>query len=581
MLKQILTYVGEYKKESLRAITTVMVEVMLEMSIPFLMALVIDRGVATGDRQSIFFYGGLMILAAILALLLGMRSGRNSALASAGFAKNLRRTMFHKVQDFSHENIDEFSRASLVSRLTTDVTNVQMMYQVGFLRILVRSPLMVLIPFTIVATMNFQLALIFIAVVPPLGLVLIFFISKAQKIFKKLFAHYDAVNNVVSENLSAIRVVKANATEDVEISKFTKITTELFKDLIKAETLNSMNAPIFQVGMYSAILAISFLGAQLVVGGQMLTGELMSVLTYTFQMLMGITMVAFGFSMYAGARPAITRILEVIDADVTLKNPENPVTTVENGTISFENVAFAYPGDGRKALANVNLVIPSGTKVGIIGASGASKTTLISLLSRLYDVTDGRVLVGNRDVRDYDLKTLRRAVAVVLQKNVLFSGSIADNLRFGNEAATEADFVRVCTIAGAMEFIENLPGRFDTRIDELGTNLSGGQKQRLCIARALLTDPKVLILDDSTSAVDVTTEAEIFAGFDEFNPDATVLVISARVSSIKAMDMIIVVDEHRIDAVGTHDELVATSAIYRKIYEMQQEMEVDATHEER
>ena len=580
MLKQIFAYVGEYKKESFRAATTVMCEVALELTVPFLMALVVDRGVATGNRQNILMYGGLMILAAFSALLLGIRSGRNSALASAGFAKNLRKKMFHKVQDFSHENIDDFSRASLVSRLTTDVSTVQMMFQGPFLRILVRNPLMVLIAFTIVGTMNLQLALIFTIVIPPLVIAMFFIIKKAQVYFRKLFQHYDRINNVVSENLSATRVIKANAMERSEIKKFTHANDELYRDLVKAESLTAFNTPIFQTAMYTCILAISFIGARLVVGGDMLTGELMSVLTYAMLMMMGVTMTAFGFTMYANARPAITRILEVIDADIALKNPENPVTTVDNGSISFENVSFSYNADARLALENINLEIPSGAKVGIIGASGASKTTLISLISRLYDVTAGQVLVGGLNVKDYNLTTLRRSVAVVLQKNVLFSGSIADNLSFGKEDATEADFERVCTIAGAMEFIDQLPARFNTRIDELGTNLSGGQKQRLCIARALLTDPKVLILDDSTSAVDVTTEAEIFSGFNENNQAATVIVISARVASIKNMDMIIVVDDHQIAAVGTHEALLEQNDFYRQVYEMQQEMEVDAAHEE-
>jgi len=579
VLKQLFKYIGVYKKESIRAVTTVLVEVALEMTIPFLMAMVIDRGVATENRGNIFFFGGLMIVAAGVALLLGIRSGRNSALASAGFAKNLRQVMFHKVQDFSHENMDEFSRSSLVSRLTTDVTNVQMMYQVGFLRILVRAPIMVLVSFIIVQAMNFSLALIFLLAVPPLGFLMFFFITKAHEVYKKIFKHYDHVNNVVSENLSAVRVVKANATAMTEIKKFTKITDNLYKDFVKAESLLAINIPIAQATIYSCILFISFVGARLVVGGQMLTGELMSILTYTFQMLMGVMILSYGVTLYVGARPAIGRILEVINADVTLVSKKDAVMEVKDGSIVFDNVYFKYHDDEKLALEGINLTIPSGVTVGMIGASGSSKTTLVSLLSRLYEVTAGSVKVGGVDVRDYDLTTLRRSVSVVLQKNVLFSGSIKENLLFGNEA-TEKDFERVCLVAGAMEFIRELPAGFETRIDELGTNLSGGQKQRLCIARALLANPKVLVLDDSTSAVDVKTEAEIFAGLEDFNSDATVIVISARVSSIKDMDMIIVVDNHKIDAIGTHDELLVSSAIYRQIYEMQQEMEVDATHEE-
>ena len=573
MLKQLFSYVGIYKKESIRAVTTVFFEVGLEMSIPLIMALVIDLGVYTQDRNNILLFGGLMILIALVVLMLGTRSGRNSALASAGFAKNLRRSMFHKVQDFSHENMDKFSRSSLVSRLTTDVSNVQMMYQMAFLRVLVRAPLMILISFMVVSTLNLSLALIFILAVPPLGVLLFLLIMKAQRIYIKVFKHYDDVNNVVSENLNAVRVVKANVSGDAEIKKFTNITDDLYKDFVRAEGLFAINIPVAQLTIYICILLVSFVGARLVVTGDMSTGALMSVLTYTFQMLMGVMLLSFGVILYAGARPAITRILEVINADITLVSKEGAVKSIADGSIEFVHVDFKYHDSELSSLEGIDLTIPSGTTVGMIGASGSSKTTLVSLLSRLYDVTAGSVKVGGVDVRDYDLATLRRSVAVVLQKNVLFSGSIRENLLFGNENATEEDFVRVCEIAGAMEFIEQMPAKFDTRIDELGTNLSGGQKQRLCIARALLADPKVLVLDDSTSAVDVKTESEIFAGFSDFNEQATVIVISARVSSIKNMDMIVVVDDQHIDAVGTHGELLESSEIYRKIYEMQQETE--------
>ena len=575
MLKQLFSYIGQYRKESLRAVTTVFVEVGLEMTIPLLMALVIDQGVATGNQTNIIFFGSLIIISALVVLVLGMRSGRNSALASAGLAKNLRQVMFHQVQDFSLENMDEFSRASLVSRLTTDVANVQMMYQMAFLRVLVRGPLMLVIAFVIVSTLNIGLSLVFLLAVPPLGVVLFFFIVRAHDLYRKIFKHYDAINNVVSENLNAIRVVKANACEVVEIKKFEKITDDLYQDFVKAESLLAINAPAAQLTIYACILIVAFLGARLVVTGDLLTGELMSVLTYTFQMLMGVMLMSFGLTLYVSARPAIARILEVINAEVTLTSKAKAKTVVADGSIVIDNVDFGYHDSEVLALDGISLEIPSGAKVGIIGASGASKSTLIALLSRLYDVKSGAIKVGGEDVRDYDLTTLRRSVAVVLQKNVLFSGSIKDNLHFGNPEATEADFVRVCEIAGAMEFIEAMPARFETRIDELGTNLSGGQKQRLCIARALLTNPQVLILDDSTSAVDVKTEAEIFAGFDRLAATTTVIVISARVSSIKDMDLIIVVDEQKIDAVGKHEQLLTSSAIYRTIYEMQQEPKGD------
>lgn len=572
MLKRIFKYVGSYKKESFKAITIVLFEVGLEMTIPFLMALVIDRGVYTGDRTSIIFYGTLMIVAAIIALALGLSSGHNSAVASVGFAKNLRQGIFHKVQDFSHENIDEFSRASLVSRLTTDVSNVQMMYQVAFLRMLVRAPLMVLVSFVIVSTMNLSLAFVFLLTIPPLGGIMFFLITKAHKLYKRIFKHYDTINNVVSENLSAVRVVKANNTAEIEVEKFKKVTNDLYKDFVKAESYLAFNMPVAQIIIYASILMISFFGARHVVDGNMLTGELMSILTYTFQMLMGVMLLSFGVTLYVGARPAMSRILEVFDATVTITNPEDGIKSVSDGRITFENVNFSYHNDKRLALEDINLTIPSGATVGIMGASGASKTTLVSLLSRLYDVRTGNVTVGGENVKDYDLKTLRKAVAVVLQKNVLFSGTIEENLLFGNPDATTEDFIKVCTTAGAMEFICQLPEGFKTRIDELGTNLSGGQKQRLCIARALLTEPKVLILDDSTSAVDVATEADIFDGFKTLNDKATVLVISSRVSSVKDMDMIIVMDESRIEAVGNHQWLLENSPFYRQVYDMQQEI---------
>lgn len=579
MLKQIFKYVGEFKKESIRAVTTVVAEVALEMSIPLLMALVIDRGVMLVDRQNILLFGSLMILAALIALALGIRSGRNSAIASAGLAKNLRQVMFHKVQDFSQENMDEFSRSSLVSRLTTDVTNVQMMYQMAILRLLVRAPLMVLVSFIMVLFMNVSLAFIFLLAIPPLGFIMFIFITKAHHLYKLIFKHYDTINNVVSENLNAIRVVKANATTHTEIKKFHRITQTLYTDFVKAESLLAINMPVAQVVIYACILMISFFGARLVVGGNLQTGQLMSILTYTFQMLMGTMLLSFGVTLYVGARPAMSRVLEVIKAPITLADPENGLENVKNGSIQFQNVYFNYHNDEKMVLENINLTIPSGTTVGIIGASGASKTTLVNLLSRLYDVTAGTVKIAGEDVKNYDLKALRSAVSVVLQKNVLFSGSIRENLLFANAHGTDADLRQACEIAGIMGFIETLPAGFDTLVDELGTNLSGGQKQRLCIARALLPRPKVLILDDSTSAVDVVTEAKIFEGFSQFNHEATVIIISARIASIKDMDMIVVSDEHQIDAVGSHDELLTSSALYRQIYEMQQEMEVDQTYE--
>ena len=574
MIRKLLKMQREYARESHFAALLVMAEVSIEMLIPFLMALIIDRGIYEQDIQAILLYGGILILCAGTTLTMGIFSGQMAARSSAGFAKNIRHDVFHKIQEFSFNRIDEFSRASLVSRLTTDVANIQMSYQ-AMLRILLRAPMMMVASFGMIAMMNVQLSLIFVAIVPLLGAVVYTFIKRSRKIYARVFGHYDTINNVVSEDLNAIRFVKSTTSELREIAKLENATEALFNDFTKAEKLLTFNLPLSQLSVYACILFISFLGAHLVVGGDLTTGQLMSIFTYAFQILMGLAVLMLWMTLYVGSLPAITRIMEVMDASIDMTDDELllGLSSVKNGDIRFEGVDFRYNEDAPLVLKDINLNIPSGNTVGIIGTSGSGKTTLVSLISRLYDACNGAVYVGDGDVRGYKMKTLRDAVAVVLQKNMLFSGTVRENLLFGNSEATDEQIKQVCDIAQATEFILKLPEEYDTQIDELGTNLSGGQKQRITIARALVKKPKVLILDDSTSAVDVATEREIFASFKAYMPEVTKLVISARVASIKDMDQIIVLNEGRIDAIGTHEEVMATSQIYADIYEAQQEWE--------
>ena len=576
MIKKLLNMQREYGRESRLAAFLVVVEVSIEMLIPFLMALIIDRGIYGQDIGAILRYGGLLILCAGTTLTMGIFSGQMAARASAGFAKNIRHDVFHKIQEFSFHRIDEFSRASLISRLTTDVSNIQVTYQ-AMLRIVVRAPMMMVVSFTIIAMMNVQLSLIFVAIVPLLGALVYTFIRRSRKIYARVFKHYDTINNVVSENLNAIRFVKSTTSESREMDKLERATGDLYDDFTKAEKLLTFNLPVSQLSIYACILFISFFGAHLVVGGDLTTGQLMSIFTYAFQILMGLMVLTFWITMYVGSLPAITRIMEVMDAKIDIRDDELALglDEVKSGNIRFEGVNFRYKKDAPMALEGINLDVPSGSTVGIIGISGSGKTTLVSLISRLYDAEDGAVYVDDGDVRGYKLKHLRDAVAVVLQKNMLFSGSVRENLQFGNPKATEEEIKQSCDIAQASEFIEKMPEKYDTKIDELGTNLSGGQKQRITIARALVKKPSILILDDSTSAVDVATEREIFASFKQYMPNVTKLVVSARVASIKDMDQIIVMNEGRIDAVGTHEAVMATSQIYADIYKAQQEWEVD------
>lgn len=569
MFKHLLSAVGEYKKDSILAPVFVTFEVVLEVLIPLLMAYLIDYGIDRGHMGAIIKFGAALICAAVISLVFGVLSGHFAAKASAGFGRNLRRKMYYAVQDFSFLNIDKFSTASLVTRLTTDVTNVQNAYQM-IIRVAVRSPVMLIFSLIMAFSINPTLSLIFLGVMPFLGAGLYFIISNAHPIFKRVFQTYDKLNNVVQENLRGIRVVKAFVREEHEIEKFNSVSDSIFRDFSKAEKLLAFNGPLMQFSVYSCILLVSWFGARMIVADNMTTGQLVSLISYTSQILMSLMILSMVFVMITISRASAERIVEVLEEESDITNPEHPVLEVANGDVSFKDVSFSYAKSADSySLKDINLEVKSGETVGIVGGTGSSKTTLVQLIPRLYDVTRGAVLVGGVDVRDYDLQVLRDQVAVVLQKNVLFSGTIKENLRWGNKDATDEELVHACKLAQADEFIRSFPDGYDTYIEQGGTNVSGGQKQRLCIARALLKKPKILILDDSTSAVDTATEALIRKALREEIPETTKLIIAQRVSSIMDADKIIVMDCGRIDAVGTHEQLLKTNTIYQEVYHSQ------------
>lgn len=577
MIKKLMSYIGEFKRDTILSPIFVTLEVFLEVLLPTLMALVIDNGVETGDMNYVMKMGLIMLVVAMLSLAAGTLSGVFAAKASMGFGRNLRRGMFDNIQDFAFRNIDHFSTAGLVTRMTTDVTNVQNAYQM-LIRMFVRAPIMMISALIMCVKINARISLIFLAALVFLGLVLSFVIRRAFPLFNEMFRGYDSLNASVQENLTGIRVVKAYVREDHENEKFCNATGHL-KDLsIHAEKLVIMNQPVMQLTVYTCILLISWIGAKLIViDGTMTTGELMSLFTYTMQILMSLIMMSMVFVMVTMASSSAKRIAEVLDEKSTLHNPENPVYQVEDGSIEFDHVNFAYSENETKeereekcVLTDVNFQIHSGETIGIIGGTGSSKSTLVQLIPRLYDVLDGSVRVGGKDVREYDIETLRNEVSMVLQKNVLFSGTILDNLRWGNKEATEEECRHACELAQASEFIDKMPDGYETFIEQGGSNVSGGQKQRLCIARALLKKPKILILDDSTSAVDTKTDALIRKAFREEIPATTKIIIAQRISSIEDADRILVLDQGRISGMGTHEELLKTNEIYRDIYRLQQ-----------
>ena len=569
MIRTLLGYVGEYKKDSILTPLFMIVEVTMEVLIPYVTASIIDDGIQAGNLSHVFAYGGLMLLLALFSLMGGILSARYGASASTGFAKNIRQAMYEKVQTFSFSNIDKFSTAGLITRMTTDVTNLQNAYMM-LLRIAVRAPLMLIFSFVMCFVIHARLALIFLGFMALLALFLFFVMRKTIPMFRKVFERYDDLNASVQENVSAIRVVKAYVREDYENDKFTKAATNLADLFTRVEKIMVSFSPVMSLAIYGCMLSLGWFGAHFIVQGTLTTGNLTSLFTYVMQMLGSLMMLSMIFVMITMSTASANRIAEVLEETPDLADPENPITEVADGSIEFRDVAFKYSKDAELfALYDIDLKIPSGATVGIIGGTGSSKSTLVQLIPRLYDVSEGSVAVGGVDVRDYALETLRGEVAMVLQKNLLFSGTIAENLRWGNENATDDELVEACKMAQAHEFITSFPDGYDTHIEQGGTNVSGGQKQRLCIARALLKKPKILILDDSTSAVDTRTDALIRKAFAEYIPSTTKLIIAQRIASVENADMIVVMDNGRIADVGTHDELLARSDIYREVYEEQ------------
>lgn len=570
MIKKLFSAVGEYKRDSLLAPLFVTFEVILEVVIPFYMAKIIDKGINAADMNYIVRTGILLAVFALTSLMCGALSGKFAASASAGLAKNLRQKMYYNIQDFSFSNIDKFSSASLVTRLTTDITNVQNAYQM-IIRGAVRSPVMLVSALVAAFKINSRLSLIYLIIIPILGVGLYAIISRVHPVFKQVFKIYDKLNRVVQENLRGVRVVKAFVREDYETKKFKEVSNDICQKTSFAEKILAFNAPLMQFSTYACIIILSWVGAKLVVSTHstaLTTGQLQSLFSYTTQILMSLMMLSMIFVMIIMSRASAERIVEVLDEKSNLTDDDTPVFDVKNGEIEFENVNFGYKNN--LCLTDINLKIPSGATVGIIGGTGSGKSTIVQLIPRLYDVNSGSVKVGGKDVRSYDIEALRNSVAMVLQKNVLFSGTIKDNLRWGDKNATDEDIVRACRLACADEFISSFPDKYDTYIEQGGSNVSGGQKQRLCIARALLKKPKILILDDSTSAVDTKTDSLIRKAFAEEIPDTTKLIIAQRISSVQNADMIVVLDGGKINAIGTHDELLESNEIYKEVYYSQQ-----------
>lgn len=569
MIRELAKSIREYKKETIITPIFMILEVIMEMLIPYFIADLIDKGVMNGDMSVIIKIGIYLILCAVMSLVFSIIAGIISSKASNGFAKNLRHDIYYRVQNYSFYNIDKFSPASIVTRITTDVSNIQMAYMM-MIRMAFRAPFTIIISLFMAFSINKEISLIFLLIIPILGTGLILIAKRAHKYFDKVFKTYDKLNNVVSENVRGMRVVKSFVNEDKEISKFKRVSNEIYKYFTKAEKVVALNSPLMQMVIHSCVLFISYVAAKHIVSGVMTTGELTSLITYALQILMNLMMLSMMFVMLTISATSARRVVELLQEVPDIVNSDNPLMEVKDGRIEFKNVNFSYKKDkDSPCLKNINLVIKSGESVGILGGTGSSKSTLVQLIPRLYDTTEGSVLVGGEDVRNYDIDTLRDNVAMVLQKNVLFSGTILENLRWGNENATEEEIKEVCKLAQADGFISEFPDGYNTYIEQGGTNVSGGQRQRLCIARALLKKPKILILDDSTSAVDTKTDRLIKVAFSEKIPDTTKIIIASRVNSIMDCDKIIVMDDGKIDGIGSHDELIKNNEIYRDIYESQ------------
>ena len=568
-MRTILKQLGKYKRDSILTLCYAGLEAVMEVILPFTTALIIDKGLQAGDMGAVFRYGLLMIVMALCSLTCGILAGKYAASASAGFACNLRQNMYERIQDFSFSNIDKFSTAGLVTRMTTDITNVQNAFQMS-IRIAIRAPLMLVFSMVMCFWINRTLSLIFLVALCFLAVMLFFLLGGASKVFRQVFDKYDDLNEDVQENVSAIRVVKAYVREDFENKKFTKATQNLYRLFVKAESLLALNAPSMMLVIYGCITAVSWFGAKFIVAGDMTTGQITSLFSYIMGVMMSLMMLSMIFVMVSMSSASVKRISEVLNEVPELQNPEEPVMELADGSIDFDHVDFSYQkGSGEEVLKDIDLHIKSGETIGIVGGTGCGKTSLVNLISRLYDATEGEVRVGGRNVKDYDLEALRNQVAVVLQKNVVFSGTILENLRWGKEDATEEECAEACRAACADEFIEKMPKKYETYLERGGANVSGGQKQRLCIARALLKKPKVLILDDSTSAVDTATDAKIRKSFREKIPGTTKLIIAQRVSSVEDADRILVLDDGHIMGFDTHENLLKDNGIYREIYESQ------------
>ena len=569
MIKTLAAHIKEYKAASIATPIFMILEVIMETAIPVLMASIIDKGVEAGNMKHIYTVGAMMVVVAALGLLFGVLGGKYGAKASTGFARNLRKAMYENIQTFAFSNIDKFSTAGLVTRLTTDVTNVQNAYQM-ILRMCMRAPFSLICAMVMAFIINARLASVYLIAVIVLGCALVLIMSRATKYFGMVFEKYDDLNASVQENISAIRVVKAYVREDYEKDKFKKANGNIYNMFVNAEKITTLNAPLMQTTVYTCILCISWMGAKMIVGGSLTTGELMSLLTYCMNILMSLMMLSMVFVMITMSAASARRIAEVLNEKTDICNPEEPVYEVADGSVRFDHVNFAYGKNAAEpVLKDINISINAGETIGIIGGTGSAKSSLVNLISRLYDVNGGAVYVGGRDVREYDIETLRDEVSVVLQKNVLFSGTILDNLRWGNKNATEEECRRACELACADEFIERFPDGYKTYIEQGGSNVSGGQKQRLCIARALLKKPKILILDDSTSAVDTATDARIRSAFAKEIPDTTKIIIAQRISSVEHCDRIIVLDDGVVSGFGNHNELMKSNEIYRDVYESQ------------